>query len=207
MRVLVLCDDHWHPGATVRGGLAPLGDRGFSFDFVEDARDWSPQGLSRYPVVVLSKANNVSATDDTPWVTPEVERVFLDYVKGGGGLLAVHSGTVYAEHPVLRALLGGVFVEHPPQLPVTVRPHADHPLTADLEPFTAQDEHYMMALDDAEADVFLTTSSEHGDQPGGWTRTEGVGRVCVLTPGHNLEVWLAPPFQRLLERALRWCGS
>jgi len=65
----------------------------------------------------------------------------------------------------------------------------------------------MMALDDAEADVFLTTSSEHGDQPGGWTRTEGVGRVCVLTPGHNLEVWLAPPFQRLLERALRWCGS
>ena len=207
MRVLVLCDDHWHPGATVRTGLAPLGKLGFSFDFVENARDWSPHTLSRYPVVMLSKADNVSGTDDAPWVTSEVERVFLDYVKGGGGLLAVHSGTVYGGHPVLRALLGGVFVEHPPQLPVTVVPRAGHPLTIGVEPFTVQDEHYMMTLDDAEAHVFITTRSEHGDQPGGWTRTEGAGRVCVLTPGHNLDVWLAPPFQRLLERALRWCAS
>jgi type 1 glutamine amidotransferase len=54
--------------------------------------------------------------------------------------------------------------------------------------------------------VFLTTTSEHGTQPGGWTRTEGEGRVCVLTPGHNLEVWLQPSFQALLLNTLRWCS-
>jgi type 1 glutamine amidotransferase len=53
--------------------------------------------------------------------------------------------------------------------------------------------------------VFMTTSSEHGTQPAGWTRTEGEGRVCVLSPGHNAEVWLHPSFQALLRSALLWC--
>jgi type 1 glutamine amidotransferase len=64
-----------------------------------------------------------------------------------------------------------------------------------------------MALDDARADVFATTTSEHGEQPGVWRRTEGRGRVAVLTPGHNLEVWLHPSFQALLSNCLRWCGK
>ena len=63
-----------------------------------------------------------------------------------------------------------------------------------------------MALDDAGADVFTTTNSEHGEQPGGWRRVEGSGRVAVLTPGHNLEVWLHTSFQALLLNCLRWCG-
>jgi type 1 glutamine amidotransferase len=64
-----------------------------------------------------------------------------------------------------------------------------------------------MVLDDGEADVFMTTTSEHGTQPGGWTRLEGEGRVCVLTPGHNVEVWLHPSFQALLRNALNWCAK
>ena len=62
-------------------------------------------------------------------------------------------------------------------------------------------------FDDPEADLFLTTRSEHGAQPGGWTRLEGDGRVCVLTPGHNVEVWLEPNYQVLIANALRWCGG
>ena len=57
------------------------------------------------------------------------------------------------------------------------------------------------------ADVFLTTVSEHGSQPGGWTRLEGKGRVCALTPSHNLEGWQHPSFQTLLLNALHWCGK
>jgi type 1 glutamine amidotransferase len=89
---------------------------------------------------------------------------------------------------------------------VTVEPQAGHLLTAGSTPFAAVDEHYQMALDDDQADVFLTTISEHATQPGGWTRTEGQGRVCVLTPGHNLEVWVQPSYQTLLLNALRWCS-
>ncbi len=207
MRVLVICDDYWHPARTVREGLETLDEVSFEFDWLEDASEWSAESLVEYPVVLLTKSDNVSAADQSHWVTEDVQAAFVDYVRQGGGVLVVHSGTVYAEWPVLRALIGGAFVRHPEQCPVTVKPKSGHPLTRGSAPFTLVDEHYMMELDDAEADVFVTTSSEHGPQPGGWTRVEGAGRVCVLTPGHNVEVWQHPSFQTLLINGLRWCSK
>jgi type 1 glutamine amidotransferase len=208
MKTLVLCDDHWHPARVPRQGLEVLAGRGFEFDWIEDAAGFNPEKLRRYPLTILTKSNNVSATDESSWMTDEIENAFLEYVRQGNGLLALHSGTSgWQELPVLRGLLGGVFLQHPPQCPVTVEPRPGHPLTAGSQAFTLQDEHYHMALDDAAADVFLTTTSEHGSQPGGWRRTEGPGRVGVLTPGHNLEVWLHPSFQALLLNAMYWCGK
>src|SRR4051794_29254634 len=205
MPTLVLCGDYWHPASTARAGLAPLEADGFAFDWIEDAREWSAERMAQYPVVLLTKSNNVSSADRSPWVTDEVELATREYVRDGGGLLVIHSGSAeYSELPVLRALLGGVFASHPPQCPVTIEPRAGHPLTEGSTPFTVVDEHYMMDIDDPDVDVFLTTASEHGSQPGGWPRREGEGRVCVLTPGHNLHVWLHPSYQLLIQNALRW---
>lgn len=208
MRTLVICDDYWHPARTPRGGLEALGTSEFEFDWIEDAGQWSAERMSAYPLVVMTKSNNVSSTNPVQWVTAEVEAAFVEYVGKGNGLLVVHSGTAgYEQTPVLRKLMGGCFIQHPPQCPVTVEPRAGHTMTAGCSPFTVTDEHYHMAFDDAHADVFLTTVSEHGRQPGGWTRNEGDGRVCVLTPGHNLDVWLQPDYQQLLHNCLRWCAK
>ena len=208
MHTLVLCDDRWHSAHTVRTGLDALRNNGYEFDYIENADDWTAKRMAVHPLVVLSKSNNVSATDWQPWVTEEVQAAFVDYVRQGNGLLAIHSGTAtYQELPVIRGLLGGVFIRHPPQCLVTVEPKTDHPLTAGSAPFTLMDEHYEMEVDDPQVDLFLTTRSEHGVQPGGWTRTEGKGRICVLTPGHNLAVWLHPSYQALLRNALRWCNQ
>jgi type 1 glutamine amidotransferase len=208
MQTLVLCDDYWHPARTPRAGLEPLKGHGFTFDWIENAADWSAQRMSQYPLTILTKSNNVSASDQAGWVTEAIQAAFAAYVRQGNGLLAIHSGLAdWEEMLVLRGLLGGVFTEHPPKCPVTIEPQPGHPLTAGCEAFTLQDEHYHMALDDAQADVFLITRSEHGSQPGGWRRTEGAGRVGVLTPGHNLDVWLHPSFQALLLNALLWCGK
>lgn len=208
MRALVLCDDYWHPARIPRAGLGALDGIEFTFDWIENARDWSPEIMTDYPVVILTKSNNVSSTDQTGWMTDAVQAAFVEYVCTGHGLLAVHSGTAeYDQTPVLRGLLGGVFHHHPEQCPVMVTPRAGHPLSAGSAPFTLKDEHYFMAMDDPQVDVFVTTTSEHGEQPGAWTRLEGRGRVAVLTPGHNLEVWLHPSFQILLLNSLRWCGE
>ena len=206
MRVLVIADDYWHPGDVARAGLDLLEEH--AFDYIYDAADWSAETMADYRVVLFAKSNNVSQQNRDGWMTPEVEAAFLDFVQEGGGLLTVHSGTAgYAETPTLRALLGGVFEHHPEQCPVTVKPHADHPLCQGVETFTIKDEHYHMIVDDADVDRFVTTTSEHGDQPGAWTRFEGDGRVCVLTPGHNVEVWQHPSFQRLLRNTLAWCAG
>jgi hypothetical protein len=228
MKALVLCNDTWHPAAVPRQGLARLAQEGFECEWLEelpafgggpgavsegngsgrqvDDPTWLTRRLEAVPLFILTKSNNASAADPRPWAGPTVAQALLEYVRVGGGLLVIHSGAAgYAETPALRGLLGGVFTHHPPQCPVTYAPLAGHPLTmAPLEPFTLTDEHYFMALDDPHAAIFLTSASEHGEQPAGWTRTEGAGRVCLLTPGHNLEVWLHPTFQALLRRALDW---
>ncbi len=208
MQILVLCDDYWHPARVPREGLGAMKGSGFTFDWIENAAEWSAEKLANYPLTILTKSNNISSADQNTWVTEAVQAAFVEYVRKGNGLLAIHSGTAgYAETPALRALLGGVFVQHPPQCPVTVEPKMGHPLTGGCEAFTLKDEHYHMALDDAQADVFLTAKSEHGSQPGGWRRSEGAGRVAVLTPGHNLDVWLHPPFQALLVNTMKWCAK
>jgi type 1 glutamine amidotransferase len=141
-------------------------------------------------------------------MTDTVQAAFANYVHEGNGLLAIHSGTAeYDKTPVLRSLLGGVFSHHPEQCPVTVMPHVGHPLSHGIPPFWRKDEHYFMSMDDPQVDIFMTTKSEHGYQPGGWRRVEGAGRVAVLTPGHNLEVWLHPSFQSLILNSLSWCGK
>jgi len=206
--ILVLCDDRWHPAATAREGLGGLPQHEFTFDWIENANDWSAAHMANYSLVILTKSNNVSATDTTNWMTDEVQAAFAAYVQQGGGLLAIHSGTAeYREATILRKLLGGVFVHHPKQCPVTITPKADHPLAAGSDIFTRKDEHYFMEMDDAAVDLFLTSSSDDGEQPAGWTRTEGDGRVCVLTPGHNVEVWLEPAYQQLILNAMRWCQA
>jgi type 1 glutamine amidotransferase len=207
LRVLVLADDYWHPAATAQAGLAPLTERGIAFDWITDAGDWSAERMADYSVVLFTKSNNVTASDRTPWMTPEAEEAFRAYVAAGGGLLVIHSGTAgYRETPTFGRLLGGIFVQHPPQCEVTIGPAGDQPLSAAVETFTIRDEHYHLAMGEEPVDIFLVTRSEHGEQPGGWTRREGVGRVCVLTPGHNVEVWLHPIYQGLIAAALHWCA-
>ena len=207
MRTLVFCDDSAHPASLTRDGLAALGQPGLQIDWVEDPAGWSTDSLNQYPLVIFSKANNRSRADHEPWASEETGQAFVDYVAGGSGLLVLHSGTaLYDNAPSLCSLMGGVFTGHPAQCPVTVAPRADHPLTAGSAPFTLMDEHYMMEMNDPNVDLFLDTESEHGRQPAGWTRTEGKGRVCVLTPGHNPEVWRHPSFQALLRNSLDWCN-
>ncbi len=207
MRTLVLCGDIWHPARIAHVGLEPLEKHGFAFDWIEHAGEWSAERMETYSLVILAKANNVSATDQRPWATEEVQTAFLNYVRRGNGLLVIHSGSAgYDQVPKLRHLLGGTFTHHPPQCPVTVEPRAAHRLTDGCTAFTLVDEQYVINLDDDHVDVFLTTISEHGTQPGGWTRTVAGGRVCVLTPGHNLDVWLHPSYQAVIHNALRWCG-
>ena len=207
MKVLVLPDDRWHPASTPRTGLQPLAGE-FDFDWIENASGWSHERMAACPVTILTKSNSISAQDERPWMTPEIEADFLNRVQNGGGLLAIHSGMAgYQNNPVLRGLLGGVFDHHPEQCPVEIVPDQEHPICANAPAYTIKDEHYFMTLDDPTAEVFMTTRSTHGEQPGGWLRHAGLGRICVLTPGHNPEVWLHPSFQALIRNALHWCAN
>jgi type 1 glutamine amidotransferase len=204
-RVLVLCGDRWHPAEIVRQGLAGLADGEFEFAFSEDETPWVHELKNGCPLLVVAKANHRNATDHRAWLTPENQLEIRRFVQRGGGLLVIHGGIAgYDDLLMMRETTGGVFLRHPAPGPVAVRPAAAHPVTRGVNAFTVPDEHYFVVMDDLRADVFLHSHSAHGRQPAGWTRTDGRGRVCVLTPGHNVEMWQHPEFQRLLRNGLDW---
>lgn len=208
LHVLVLCADRWHPAATPRAGLAALAPAGVVCDWIEDGRAWSREQLRRADVVLLTKANQRSADDPAPWMTGQLAAELIDYVQGGRGLLVIHAGLAgYEALPALRRLIGGVFVQHPPPCAVRCVPQHGHAIPATCTAFTVHDEHYIVALDDPAAQIIAVTHSQHGEQPGGWVRSAGSGRVCALTPGHEPAVWQHPAYQCLIRRALWWCAG
>lgn len=205
MRILVLCDDIYHVGETVREGLLPLEGDGVSFVFCKDGQGLTNQGLASYELVLLSKSDQRSMGDESPWLTEESLDALETYVGEGGGLLAVHSGTCYDGNERMERLLGGVFLTHPKQCPVTLTPCGEDELTAGVSPFTVTDEFYTMRLSDSQVKIHATLESEHGSQPAVWTKRVGFGRVCCITPAHNPKSWNIPAFARLLENAVRFC--
>jgi uncharacterized protein len=225
MRVLLLCDDYWHPAQILIEGLAPLAEQGFQFDIITNVKDFSPNTLSSYPVVLLAKSDEISHEDKTPWKTEEIQNAFVSYVEKGGGLLVAHSGIVSgAQTEVLERLIGCHFVYHPNACPVTVQPIKPHPVTEGVGMFCETDEHYRIEILAQDADILMASySPPQGEAekyqedpynntqawicPAGYVRAQGKGRVCVLMPGHLLPVWLNPQYQRTIANALKWCAA
>ena len=225
MKILLICDDYWHPGQTPIDGVEPLKERGFSFDIITDAKDFKPETLADYSAVILSKCDEVSQAERVSWKTDAVQQAFIDYVEGGGGLLVTHSGVVAGKNTkALDRLIGARFVYHPNACPVLVQPVKVHPVAENVAAFTEIDEHYRLEVSAPDADIFLASYSppqgeeaKYGEDPynntpawicpAGYTRTQGKGRVCVLSPGHLTPVWLNPQYQRTLENALKWCAG
>ena len=225
MKILLLCDDYWHPGDVPTNGVKPLESQGYTFDIISDGGDFCPSMLKNYPVVMLCKCNQKSQADDSAWMTAEVQQAFVDFVENGGGLLVVHSGTVPSETTeMMSRLIGCRFTFHPNRCPVTVAPILPHPVTDGVGMFCEVDEHYRLEIlsDDVKA-IIASYSAEQGEKDkyeedpyhnatawisaAGLVRTQGKGRVCVLTPGHIIEVWQNTQFQKTLANAIDWCGE
>lgn len=209
MKVAVICNDVYHPSNIIERGIAALDVADVEWEFIHDTTEWPARNFDRFDVILLSKGNSRTDTDFTHWLTPEIQRGFVDFVEGGRGLFVIHSGLVgYRDESLFRDLVGGVFTRHPEQCDVTVHTtagsRATDPTAAD---FTERDEHYFVDTFGDDLSLFLQSTSTDGVQPAGWTREQGRGRVCVLTPGHNLGVWLNAEYQKRIIAALEWCGG
>ena len=217
MKVLVICDDFWHPGEIVARGLKPLEKEGYELDIVMHARDILTKEMIRgYDVIVNAKSNVFSPANSAPWFdaglpTMVMPRDFRAYVEEGHGFIALHAGNCYSREkcPDMADLTGNDFIGHPAQCDVTYRAAGNHPVTRGVEAFTVRDEHYILDVFAADAEVFLTgtSDSEAGTQTAGYARRMGRGRFVCLSPGHNCHVLLHPQFRKLMANALDWCGG
>jgi len=204
VKILAICDDFYHHEEVIKEGLEFLQGE-CELTYVLDAANYP---LSDYGAVILAKDNLVSKSSKEKWLTAELERQFEDYVAGGGGLIVLHAGSVICrESAALKNIIGCAFETHPEQCVVDFVIVAENEITDGAVNFAEKDEHYFIDFTAADASVFLESRSEHGTQPAGYTRLHGGGRVCVLTPGHNLNVFQNAQYQKIIRGAVYWCAD
>jgi len=222
MRVLLFCDDFYHPGEIPAEGMRRIG---LNLTEVFDPTGFDFSTLANYDTIVISKCDHISQQNNEPWKTAEIQRAFVEYVENGGGLLVTHSGTVAGENTqILDELIGCRFASHPNNCPVTVGAVKPHPITDGVEIFCETDEHYHLKILAPDIDIIAASFADAQGTPhkyetepyfnapahiapSAYVRTHGKGRICVLTPGHSPEVWGNPEFAKMLTNAIRWCAK
>ena len=208
MKVLIICDDHFHPGTVVEEGVRPLKDKGYEFDVIKNGDEFRTEALADYPVVLLSKSDDATPDNRSSWKSNEIQQAFINYVESGGGFLVVHSGTVAGKDTgALDRLVGSKFTFHPEACEVFIEPIKPHPVTEGVAMFSEMDEHYYLEILNDDVDIIMASYAPEKIAPCCYVRTQGKGRVCVLTPGHTPAMWQNPGFQQTLDNGLRWCAG
>lgn len=132
------------------------------------------------------------------------------FVRGGGGLLALHNSVgAFSEFDEWERLLGGKWnrgvTMHPPIGNWGVTVHSSAPeITAGLDDFTVFDEMYSFLDVDPQVAVTASHTLDGARHPIAWSRSHGAGRVVVDTLGHDLRSYDYPARVELLIREARW---
>lgn len=216
MRTLVICGDYWHPAEIIERGMRMLPDtETFGFEFIHDAKDiLCPELLEQYDVIVNAKMNVLHEGNQHGWFESGVNEVMpadlQAWTARGHGFLALHGGTSYyqTDDSGYVDFVGNYFVQHPPRCAIRMTVDAEHPVTKGVQDFDFRDEHYELTPVCDDMQVLCTSHSvAGGDQLGAYVRHIGDGRLCMIAPGHILQTWMNPAFQRLVCNALRWCAG
>ena len=222
MRILVICGDYWHPAEGIKEGLGAILKTQGDVHFVSEQAEIENETLENYDLLIITKADEIAPDNYLVWKTEKIQQAIYHYVAAGGGLLVCHAGTVSGKNTdIFDQLVGCRFRYHPRDSAVTVAPLKPHPICEGVEAFTEIDEHYWIDILRGDVDIiFSSTSPAQGVvekyesepydncpvtvYPSGYTRTEGKGRICVLTPGHLLPVWQNKNYEKTIKNAIKW---
>ncbi len=181
-------------------------------DFANTENILTPGSLNRYDVLVLFNHNDITRTH---------EKNITDFVRGGGGLVALHHVINKAnDNPELTRLVGGYY-----DVADGMIGHRDfnivridgvrHPVLDGIpDKFKIRDDQDFMIRFYPGQQVQRLLScdiTDNGDQNDcGWTRTEGAGRVVFLSPGDPVDI---NPFinnaalYKLINNSIRWAAG
>ncbi len=183
-------------------------DRRFEVHRAEDPELLAAPALGKYQVVFLHYRNlQPLAQIET------MKRNLAAYVRGGGGLVAIHGALgAFPDWPEYVRIVGRVWGpktghDRRGPFPVTVC-DTQHPLTRGLTQFTADDELFSGLTGDTPVQVLATAASKRAaaEVPIAFTLQYGQGRVFGSTLGHDAQAIRTPGTAELLRRACRWAA-
>jgi type 1 glutamine amidotransferase len=169
----------------------------FTLDFVRTPQELPsavmPENLAKYDAVCVNNSTGGAGNADNGKTLVEN---LDEYVKGGGGLIGIHSAT----DNKFGAIFGGFFTGHPWSGPVAIKiDEPDHPLCKVFEGkgFWTSDEIYqfnkgvytrdklrvLLSLDMNA--VTKKGAREDNDNAIAWIKEHGKGKVYYCSLGHN----------------------
>jgi type 1 glutamine amidotransferase len=182
----------------------------------DDPDVFTPENLARFDALIFANTNNKGFN------TEAQKKAFQEYIRGGGGFMAIHSSNATErDWPWYRAMVGGKFLRHPPhqEFEVLVTDPA-HPSTSHLpERWTVRDECYYSYHLNPDIHVLLTADlntiedEQKSEYPGEvfgsqfplcWCHEFEGGRQWYTALGHDIEFYEDPLFVEHLRGGLRW---
>ncbi|RMG40211.1 MAG: glycosyl hydrolase [Planctomycetota bacterium] len=204
VRILFLGDRGHHQPALRAAMIEPvLARRGIRLTYTENVGDLALATLRQYDGLLIYA--NIDHIEE-----PQLQAL-LQYVRSGGGLIAVHCASYcFRNAPEYVRLVGAQFLRHGTGTFRTEIVAPDHPLMRGFGGFESWDETYIHTRHNSEGRTVLSVrrSGEQAEgrdaEPWTWVRTEGRGRVFYTAWGHDHRTWAHPGFHNLLERGIRW---
>lgn len=201
--------------ATGVNAMAMLGEKTGAFKVTasEDEAMFDNETLAKFDAVIMLNTTGENLRpkkvegDRKAAAEKEAERKqnLVDFVKGGKGLVGMHSATdTYKKWKDYNDMMGGAFAGHPWHQDVALKVlDEDNPITAMVdEGFVVKDEIYQFREDTASPDdrrMLLALSGTKADlkkgkrkdgfYPVSWVDQYGDGRVFYCSLGHRDEIY------------------
>jgi type 1 glutamine amidotransferase len=176
----------------------------FEADFTDDPKDLSAENLKNYDTVYLNNSTSI----ERGLTTEKMRNEFIEYVRNGGGLVAIHAATD-GGWPGYTDMVGGNFNGHPWGHEGTYcicNEDPKHPIVNGIfdgkQSFNLNDELYQYKdFDRKKVRVLLSVDMskfenhrggrkrEDNDYAMAWVKEFGKGRVFVSSPGHNHHIY------------------
>lgn len=156
-------------------------------------------------------------------ITEAQKQGMIDYLKQGGGLVALHHSLAsYPDWPEFTNIIGGTYVYEEQEIDGEMRGESNylhdvtikvdiadpnHPITEGLSPFTIFDETYGDIYVRANSHLLMTTDHPASSGHVAWISGYDHGRVAYIQLGHAAASFRNPNYGPLVERAILWAAS
>jgi scyllo-inositol 2-dehydrogenase (NADP+) len=191
---------HHHDPAGPEGILSALQSAGIRAALTEDVSVVSRLGAEKINVLVLYTQGETFSADQV--------RELTGWVRAGNAIVGIHSATATNKSDDAYAkLMGSRFIGHGPVFDFSVKvSDSNHPIAHRLTDFRVTDELYLLEPFD-KFHVFLTAWWGGKEQPVGYEKSEGKGKVIYLANGHDPRSLNNKTVQQLITRAVRYAAG
>jgi len=217
VRVLMLSGQNNHNWRETTPRLKQILQAGgrFLVDVTEHPEECNAELLAPYDVL-LSNWNTFGQPSVTNW-PPAMREAFVNFVRSGKGVVAVHGGSSsFYDWPEYQQLAGAVWgkeTSHGKMHTNRVVLIAVHPITAGFGNFETYDEFWQNAqvVPGARPLATVTPGREFGGsgkpEPVAFATEFGRGRSFTLLLGHDARAMESDGFQQLLRRGTEWAAT